>query len=97
MPPATCNNSASKLIDPPFASYAAVGLPTTGSLTDLEVSVAWAGTSLSKLMALIDVPLILATIPTRLDEWKSDGCFHYVGEGQRKTGGNRAILEASQN
>jgi hypothetical protein len=36
-----------------------------------------------------------------LDEWKSDGCFHYVGEGQRgdqrMTGGNRAILEASQN
>jgi hypothetical protein len=36
-----------------------------------------------------------------LDDWKSDGYFHYVGEGQRgdqrMTGGNRAILEASRN
>ena len=36
-----------------------------------------------------------------LDDWKSDGYFHYVGEGQRgdqrMSGGNRAILEAAEN
>jgi hypothetical protein len=35
-----------------------------------------------------------------IDDWKSDGCFHYTGEGQRgdqrMIGGNRAILECAQ-
>jgi hypothetical protein len=36
-----------------------------------------------------------------LNNWQSDGCFHYTGEGQRQRGdqqalsGNRAILDAS--
>jgi hypothetical protein len=34
-----------------------------------------------------------------IDDWKSDGCFHYTGEGQRgdqrMVGGNRAILDAA--
>lgn len=35
-----------------------------------------------------------------VDTWRDDGCFHYVGEGQRgdqeMTKGNRAILESAQ-
>lgn len=35
-----------------------------------------------------------------LDDWKSDGYFHYVGEGQRgdqrMIGGNKAVLEAAE-
>jgi hypothetical protein len=35
-----------------------------------------------------------------IDSWKSEGCFHYTGEGQRgdqrMVGGNRAILTASK-
>lgn len=34
------------------------------------------------------------------DNWKTDGCFHYTGEGQRgdqrMVSGNRAILEAAR-
>jgi hypothetical protein len=35
-----------------------------------------------------------------IDSWKEDGCFHYTGEGQRgdqrMIGGNRAVLDSSE-